>query len=75
MQPRNPDNIQGMDVSQHQGNINWASVFESGKSFVFIKAMEGATVKDTKFDFNYAEAKKCGTLRRCLLLCISGING
>jgi lysozyme len=60
MQPRNPDNVQGIDVSQHQGDINWASVFESGKSFVFIKATEGATVKDTKFDFNYTEAKNLG---------------
>ncbi|PFD32669.1 glycoside hydrolase [Bacillus cereus] len=60
MQARNPDNLQGIDVSQHQGNINWASVFESGKSFVFIKATEGTTVKDTKFDFNYTEAKNAG---------------
>ncbi|TKH17157.1 glycoside hydrolase [Bacillus wiedmannii] len=60
MQPRNSDNIQGLDVSQHQGDINWTSVFEAGKSFVFIKATEGATVKDMKFDFNYTEAKNTG---------------
>lgn len=60
MQPRNPDNIQGIDVSQHQGDINWPSVFEAGISFVFIKATEGATVKDKKFDSNYTEAKNAG---------------
>ncbi|CAM3594444.1 hypothetical protein GCM10009865_38570 [Aeromicrobium ponti] len=60
MQPRNPDNVQGLDVSQHQGDINWTLVFEAGKSFVFIKATEGATVKDAKFDFNYTEAQNAG---------------
>ncbi|MGE7920613.1 glycoside hydrolase family 25 protein [Viridibacillus sp. NPDC093762] len=60
MQSRNLNNIQGLDVSQHQGNINWTSVYESGKSFAFIKATEGATHKDTKFDFNYSEAKNAG---------------
>ncbi|MFC9600845.1 glycoside hydrolase family 25 protein [Peribacillus butanolivorans] len=60
MQPRNPDNIQGLDVSQHQGVISWTSVYESGKSFVFIKATEGATVKDERFDVNYKEAKNAG---------------
>jgi lysozyme len=60
MQARNPDNPQGIDVSQHQGDINWSQVVESEKSFVFIKATEGATVTDTKFDFNYREAKNAG---------------
>lgn len=60
MQPRDPDNIQGLDVSQHQGNIKWDSVFESKKSFVYIKATEGADVKDIKFQFNYTEAKNAG---------------
>ncbi|PEP31640.1 hypothetical protein CN575_21300, partial [Bacillus wiedmannii] len=60
MQLRNPNNIQGIDVSQHQGDISWSAVFGAEKSFAYIKATEGATVKDTKFDFNYIEAKNAG---------------
>ena len=60
--------IRGVDVSHHQGVINWeklsrASVKGEPLSFVFIKATEGVSIKDADFDNNFEQAKKYGMLR------------
>jgi len=40
---------QGIDVSHHQGNINWRTVAQNKKiQFVYIKATEGKTYLDPK---------------------------
>ena len=31
----------GIDVSSHQGNVNWNTVVSNGISFAYIKATEG----------------------------------
>lgn len=36
----------GLDVSQHQGNIDWEAVADDGISFVYIKATEGGDWTD-----------------------------
>ena len=46
--------VHGIDVSRHQGRINWDAVSEHtsndiGISFAFIKACEGRTVRDNYF--------------------------
>lgn len=51
----------GIDVSHHQGNIQWSKVktWESHKlKFVYIKATEGATYKDPMYDLNIKGASK-----------------
>ena len=58
-----PDNnaIYGIDISHHQGIINWAEVKEwEGQKirFVYIKATEGATDIDHLYSQNFAEARK-----------------
>lgn len=59
----------GVDVSRHQGAINWTDLTEKGKigdkkiTFVFIKATEGQTYKDPYFDKNWSKAKKSGLIR------------
>jgi GH25 family lysozyme M1 (1,4-beta-N-acetylmuramidase) len=50
----------GIDVSHHQGNINWNSVAESGHVFAFHKATEGATFTDNTYATNRAEAADAG---------------
>lgn len=53
----------GIDVSHHQGAINWTSVRNSGIQFAFIKATEGTSFEDPRFDINYPAAYHAGVIR------------
>jgi lysozyme len=55
--------VHGIDVSKYQGDIDWNAVKESGVSFAFIKATEGADRIDSKFQYNWAAAKAAGVPR------------
>lgn len=60
--------VHGIDVSRHQGKINWESVSEHSSnnidiSFAFIKACEGRTVRDNYFQENWRNAKDINMLR------------
>ena len=48
--------VRGIDVSHHQGNIDWARVKSSGIQFAYIKATEGAEFKDGEFIRNWNAA-------------------
>lgn len=56
----------GIDVSYHQGDINWKKVKKSGVSFVYIRmgyrgyGKDGKLVVDKKFQKNLKEAKAAG---------------
>jgi lysozyme len=52
--------VRGIDVSHHQGIIDWGRVKASGQSFVFIKATEGADFRDRRFHENWALARAQG---------------
>ena len=55
--------VYGIDVSHHQGDINWKHVkhWNNHKvEFVYIKATEGATYLDKKYKRNFIEAKREG---------------
>lgn len=52
---------QGIDVSHHQGYIDWKAVASEGTvKFAYIKATEGATHQDTRYDYNIAAARENG---------------
>jgi GH25 family lysozyme M1 (1,4-beta-N-acetylmuramidase) len=53
----------GIDVSHHQGTINWTSVRNAGIQFAFIKATEGTSFLDSRFDPNYLAAYHAGVIR------------
>ena len=60
--------VHGIDVSRHQGKINWESVSEHTSndidiSFAFIKACEGRSVRDNYFQENWRLAKENNMLR------------
>ena len=55
--------VRGLDVSHHQGEINWKKVGKTEIEFVYIKATEGGDFKDTRFQENWKEAGEAG-LRR-----------
>jgi lysozyme len=50
----------GIDVSHYQSNINWTTLELEKPHFMFIKASEGLTIKDEKYNSYYAEARKMG---------------
>jgi lysozyme len=52
--------VQGVDVSHQQGEIAWPTVMESGAQFAYIKATEGADLRDPQFAENWAAASKAG---------------
>lgn len=54
---------QGIDVSFHQGTVDWPAVAQAGKVFAFIKATDGETYVDPQFAANWAGAAAAGILR------------
>ncbi len=52
--------IRGVDVSHHQGEIDWKQVKSQGISFAFIKATEGGNHRDSNFTHNWKEAHEAG---------------
>jgi lysozyme len=52
--------IRGIDVSHHQGKIDWRRVAVDDVAFAIIKATEGGTHVDTLFATNLREARAAG---------------
>jgi len=52
--------IRGIDVSHHQGRIDWRRVAADDVAFAIIKATEGGTHVDTQFATNLREARAAG---------------
>jgi lysozyme len=55
--------VHGIDVSHHQGAIDWLAVGEERVAFAFMKATEGADWQDPRFDQNWAGAARAGIPR------------
>jgi lysozyme len=67
--------VQGVDVSWHQGAIDWRALAADDVAFAYIKATEGADHVDERFAFNWAEADAAGLRRGAyhfFTLCQSG---
>ena len=61
--PVDPTKVQydGIDVSKHQGTINWEELKRNAKiKFVYIKATEGSNYVDPKYKDNIKNARKHG---------------
>jgi lysozyme len=56
MQSKNASNVNVIDVSHHQGDIEWLKVKAAGVKGAFVKATEGATYTDPKYRRNAAGA-------------------
>ncbi len=52
--------IRGIDISAHNGPVDFAKVAADSIGFVYIKASEGATWRDAKFEQNYRAATEAG---------------
>lgn len=55
---REDKRLDGIDVSQWQGGIDFRQVKESGIRLVYIKATQGTTEMDPEFERNYREADR-----------------
>jgi lysozyme len=52
----------GIDVSHHNGTVDWQAVAATGIKFVYLKATEGATYVDPRFNVNAIAARAAGLL-------------
>jgi lysozyme len=69
--------IQGVDVSHHQGKIDWSLLKGPWAQFAYIKASEGATFRDPAFRDNWAGARSAGVVAGAyhfFTLCKPGIE-
>lgn len=55
--------VQGIDVSHHQGAIDWNRVRADGVEFAYIKASEGADLRDARFTENWRASGQAGVKR------------
>ncbi|MNW32456.1 Lysozyme M1 precursor [compost metagenome] len=62
MQTRKKGNAQGIDVSHHQGDINFKKVAADSISFVFIKATQGKSFRSKTFLKFVKDAKAAGLM-------------
>ena len=58
--PLGNDYVEGVDVSAHQGRIDWDALSRSQVRFAYIKATEGANYVDPRFVANWRDAGHAG---------------
>lgn len=58
--PLRPGERYGIDVSAHQGTIDWERVAGDGIAFAYIKATEGGDFTDSRFEENWEGASEAG---------------
>jgi lysozyme len=54
---------EGVDVSGHQGHVDWSQVMASGRSFAYVKATEGVTDTDGRLRDHHEGAGAVGFKR------------
>jgi GH25 family lysozyme M1 (1,4-beta-N-acetylmuramidase) len=55
--------VPGIDVSGHQGNVNWPAQWNAGKRFVWVKATEGTGYRNPYFGQQYNGSFNQGFIR------------
>jgi lysozyme len=55
--------VRGIDVSHHQGRVDWDKAASAPLAFAFIKASEGADHRDREFAANWQAAADAGIAR------------
>jgi GH25 family lysozyme M1 (1,4-beta-N-acetylmuramidase) len=54
---------QGMDVSSHQGNVDWRTAYSKGARFAYVKATESTGYTNPYFSQQYNGSKSAGLVR------------
>lgn len=52
--------VRGLDLSAHNGDIDFERISGDSIDFVMLKATEGTTFKDSRFHSNYLKARRAG---------------
>lgn len=76
--PREPEHIKGelgIDVSRHQGIVNWDGMLVAGVAFAGIRATMGTIGHDDKFALNWSEARRVGIQRMAYHYFVNNIPG
>lgn len=60
IEPSSNTIYRGIDISEWQGDIKFREVKEAGIEIVYIRAGQGFSYEDSKFEENYEEAKRNG---------------
>lgn len=58
-----PGGVPGIDVSNWQGQVDWAGQYAAGKRFAYVKATEGSTYTSPSFGHQYTGSYNAGLLR------------
>lgn len=58
-----PTGVLGIDVSSHQGKVNWSSWRKKGRTFAYVKATEGTSYRNPYFSSQYNGSAKAGMIR------------
>ncbi|AMP19996.1 hypothetical protein AZF37_01310 [endosymbiont 'TC1' of Trimyema compressum] len=71
----NGKNLKGIDVSNHQGKIDWQALPHDKINYVFIKATEGTTYNDPFFKGNWQNASEYNFLKGAYHFFTVGTSG
>ncbi|MER7775291.1 lysozyme [Streptomyces sp. NPDC096191] len=55
--------IEGVDVSSHQGNVAWSTLWKSGVKWAYVKATEGTSYRNPYFAQQYGGSYDTGMIR------------
>ncbi|NLU67167.1 lysozyme [Streptomyces sp. HNM0574] len=55
--------VEGVDVSSHQGNVDWGALYRSGVRWAYSKATEGTSYKNPYFAQQYNGSYRSGMIR------------
>ncbi|MFJ6670736.1 GH25 family lysozyme [Actinosynnema sp. NPDC091369] len=61
--PRAEVSVPGMDVSSHQGDVDWAKAWADGARFAYVKATEGTGYRNPDFAQQYNGSYRVGMIR------------
>jgi GH25 family lysozyme M1 (1,4-beta-N-acetylmuramidase) len=70
-----PAGLPGMDVSSHQGNVNWSAAWNNGARFAYIKATEGTYYTNPYFAQQYNGSYNVGMIRGAYHFAIPNNSG
>jgi lysozyme len=59
-----PTSLFGIDVSHHQGDIDWSKVSDQSVVFAYVKATQGSTHLDVQFASHWESLEKQGNIFR-----------
>ncbi|TDC20445.1 lysozyme [Streptomyces sp. 8K308] len=55
--------VEGVDVSSHQGNVAWSTLWNAGNRFAYVKATEGTSYRNPYFAQQYNGSYNVGMIR------------